>query len=78
MYCYTHVQTHYTHILGQASVITDIVVLYVLKRRHYYHEKKYDHATDPKKAYAYRLSSSEDDSKLKSSYVGILDDNHVV
>ena len=60
--------TH-THTLEQASVITDIIVLYVMRARHFYREKKYDHAIDPKKAYEFQVqslqsSSSEDDNQV--------------
>lgn len=67
------------HTFGQAPVITDLVVLYVLKGRQFYREKKYDHAIDPEKAYSFQvdsLSSSEDDSK--GSYTTTLEDSHVV
>ena len=42
----------------QASVITDIVVLYLIKGRHFYHEKKYDHANKPKKTHESHAGSS--------------------
>ena len=49
----------HSHInIEQASVITDIIVLYVIKGRHFYREKKYDHAIKPKKTHESHAGSS--------------------
>ena len=55
----------HTHTFEQASVITDVVVLYVMRGRHFYREKKYDHAIDPEKTY--KLQELEQSSSPNSS-----------
>jgi hypothetical protein len=66
MYTHTHTHTH-THTLEQASVITDIIVLYVTRGRHFYREKKYDHAIDPEKMYHFQEHRSSPNS-LEEDY----------
>ena len=43
---HTHTHTHYTT-LHQAVVISDVIVLYVLKKRSFYKENKYQQVLDP-------------------------------
>ena len=47
----------------QASVISDIVVLYMLKGRQFYRRKKYQDVIDPINAYESLDNSSEEDSQ---------------
>ena len=48
----THIHTHtHTHTHTQATVVSDIVVLYVLKARHFYRRKKYQDVVDPIEGY---------------------------
>lgn len=46
----------------QASVITDIIVLYVMRGRNFYREKKYDHAIDLEKMYQFQVQRSSSNS----------------
>ena len=59
----------YTHTFEQASVITDITVLYVMRGRHFYREKKYDHAIDPEKMYEFQeLEQSSSPNSFEEDY----------
>ena len=51
----------------QASVISDVIVLYVLKGRHFYRRKKYQDVIDPINAYESLENSSESDSTVNDN-----------
>ena len=55
----------------QASVISDIVVLYVLKGRQFYRRKKYQDVVDPINAYESLDNSSEEDSQADKPAVSL-------
>ena len=60
----THTLVQSIHV--QASVISDVVVLYILKYRKYYHTNKYLLVTDPVNDYEpLDNSNSEDDDCSK-------------
>lgn len=44
-------------------MITDVIVLYVMRARHFYREKKYEHAVDPEKAFEFHMQSSPENSE---------------
>ena len=59
----------YTNTFEQASVITDIIVLYVIRGRHFYREKKYDHAIDPEKMHKFQdLVQSSSPNSFEEDY----------
>ena len=61
----------YTHTFEQASVITDIVVLYLIKGRDFYREKKYDHAIKPKKTHVSHAGSSAVRAPINNECTGV-------
>ena len=54
---------------AQASVITDVIVLYVMRGRHFYREKKYDHAIDPEKMHEFQeLAQNSSPNSFEEDY----------
>ena len=49
MHIYVYVTYTFSHIHSQAVVVSDVIVLYLLKKRSFYREKKYLNVVDPEK-----------------------------